>query len=83
MIRKTLSAVLFLPLVLGLNFYVSPNGSDSNDGKSPSSPFKTITHCMSIIRTLNQQIHEDIHVFLEVRPFVTISDAKVFRVTLC
>lgn len=30
------------------HYYVSPNGSDSNSGTSPSTPFKTIQHALNV-----------------------------------
>src|ERR1039458_6028779 len=31
--------------------YVSPTGSDSNNGTSPASPVKTLNHAASLVRT--------------------------------
>lgn len=46
---------LSLPLVYvhSLDFWVSPlNGSDSNDGKSPTNAFKTLSHVQQVISSL-------------------------------
>ncbi|MDF2648692.1 MAG: Alpha,2-mannosidase [Paenibacillus sp.] len=38
------------------HYYVSPNGSDSNDGTSPSSPWKTLKHAGNVV-TAGSTVH--------------------------
>ncbi|MBN2573863.1 MAG: right-handed parallel beta-helix repeat-containing protein [Deltaproteobacteria bacterium] len=44
-------------------YYVSPTGSDSNDG-SVGSPFQTVTKARDVVRTVNTNMTGDIHVYL-------------------
>jgi hypothetical protein len=47
---------LFAPTVQAATqatYYVSPTGSDSNDGSSPSTPFQTIGKAQSVVRTID------------------------------
>ena len=44
-------------------FYVSPSGSDSNDG-SVTAPFQTITKARDVVRTINSNMTGDIYVYL-------------------
>jgi hypothetical protein len=44
-------------------YYVSPSGSDSNDG-SVAAPFQTITKARDVVRTINGNMTGDIHVYL-------------------
>ena len=59
----------FLALILssisafGLDFYISPSGSDSNSG-SINSPWKTIYKAQGHIRAINSSMTEDINVYL-------------------
>jgi hypothetical protein len=46
-----------------IEYYVSPNGSDSNDG-SLASPFRTLQKARDIIRTVNNSMSQDIIVYL-------------------
>lgn len=47
----------------GIAYYVSPTGSDTNPG-TLSAPFLTITKARDVVRTVNSQMAEDIHVVL-------------------
>ena len=49
--------------IAGTAYYVSPNGSDANSG-TLSAPFLTITKARDVVRTVNAQMAEDIHVVL-------------------
>ena len=44
-------------------YYVSPAGSDSNDG-SVAAPFQTITKARDVVRTVNSNMTGDIYVYL-------------------
>ena len=45
-------------------FYVSPNGSDENDGKSAETPFATLEKARDAVREINGDMQEDITVYL-------------------
>jgi hypothetical protein len=49
-------AVVALPAhaAAAVNFYVSPTGSDSNDGSSASTPFRTLTKAQAAVRAVDQ-----------------------------
>ncbi|MCH6255967.1 carbohydrate-binding protein [Puniceicoccaceae bacterium K14] len=44
-------------------FYVAPDGSDSNLG-TKESPFKTLAHARDAVRLINDEMDEDIYVYL-------------------
>jgi hypothetical protein len=44
-------------------YYVSPSGSDSNDG-TVAAPFQTITKARDVVRTVNANMTGDIYVYL-------------------
>lgn len=44
-------------------YYVSPNGSDNNDGTSQSAPFKTLEKARDTVRTINGDMTGDIVVY--------------------
>lgn len=48
-----------------MSFYVSPDGSDSNAGTSPTSPFRTIQKARDVVRSVNRDMTGDIAVFLK------------------
>ncbi len=50
-------------VVTGPGYYVSPTGSDTNAGTA-SAPFQTITRARDVVRTVNAQMTDDIHVYL-------------------
>ena len=50
-------------VVTGPGYYVSPTGSDTNAGTA-SAPFQTITKARDVVRTVNAQMTDDIHVYL-------------------
>lgn len=56
------SAGAVLPID-GTAYYVSPAGSDTNPG-TLSAPFLTLTKARDVVRTVNSQMAEDIHVVL-------------------
>ncbi|WP_240633428.1 OmpL47-type beta-barrel domain-containing protein [Paenibacillus montanisoli] len=46
--------------------YVDPlNGQDTNDGLSTASAFQTIEHARDVVRTMNSNMTNDIHVYLK------------------
>lgn len=45
-------------------YYVSPTGSDNNNGTSTLTPFKTITKAQSVVRTINSNMTGDIIIYL-------------------
>lgn len=45
-------------------YYVSPTGSDSNNGQSPGSAFATVAHARDVVRTINSNMSGDIIVNL-------------------
>jgi hypothetical protein len=45
-------------------YYVSPNGSDANNGTSETTPFKTIEKARNTVRTINGNMTGDIIVYL-------------------
>ncbi|MES1175591.1 MAG: right-handed parallel beta-helix repeat-containing protein [Myxococcales bacterium] len=51
------------PAIDGTAYYVSPSGSDTNPG-TLSAPFLTISKARDVVRTVNAQMTEDIHVVL-------------------
>jgi hypothetical protein len=68
-VNRRTAAVWFAAAALGLggvlaalpahaatavNFYVSPTGSDSNDGASASTPFRTLTKAQAAVRGVDQ-----------------------------
>jgi hypothetical protein len=50
----------------GLSFYVSPTGSDTNDGATPATPWNTLEKARDFIRSsgLNQTATDDIVIYL-------------------
>jgi hypothetical protein len=50
-------------IVTGPGYYVSPTGSDTNPGTA-SAPFQTITKARDVVRTVNAQMTDDLHVYL-------------------
>lgn len=47
-----------------LTYYVSPTGSDTNDGSSISAPFQTLEKARDTVRTVNDSMTGDIVVYL-------------------
>jgi hypothetical protein len=47
----------------GSGYYVSPTGSDDNPGTS-NAPFRTIVKARDVVRTVNDDMSEDLHVYL-------------------
>ncbi len=43
--------------------HVSPNGDDHNPG-TPAQPIRTLAHAQDVVRTLNQNMAEDVMVYL-------------------
>jgi len=60
----------------GAAYYVSPTGSDTNPGTF-SAPFLTISKARDVVRTVNSQMAEDIHVFLRAGTY-RLTSAVVF-----
>ena len=51
------------PAIAGTAYYVAPTGSDTNPG-TLAAPFLTITKARDVVRTVNGQMTDDIHVVL-------------------
>ena len=47
--------LLFIPTIVGKNIYVSPNGSDFNDG-TINNPFRTIAHAIKEANIITNNI---------------------------
>ena len=45
-ITLTLLLLLAVSEVVGIDYWISPYGSDTNNGQSPSSPWKTFSHAL-------------------------------------
>eukprot|EP01116_Phalansterium_solitarium_P017916 TRINITY_DN4558_c0_g1_i1.p1 TRINITY_DN4558_c0_g1~~TRINITY_DN4558_c0_g1_i1.p1 ORF type:complete len:640 (-),score=190.16 TRINITY_DN4558_c0_g1_i1:55-1974(-) len=45
-------------------FYVSPSGSDANNGLSPSTPFQSLARAQTAVRAVNSKMTSDIFVYL-------------------
>jgi len=50
-------------VVTGPGYYVSPTGSDTNAGTA-TAPFQTIGKARDVVRTVNAQMTDDLHVYL-------------------
>ncbi|MEO7035380.1 MAG: carbohydrate-binding protein [Polyangiaceae bacterium] len=61
---------------VGPGYYVSPTGSDSNAGTA-SAPFQTLAKARDVVRTVNAQMTDDIHVYLRGGNY-PLSSAVVF-----
>ncbi|MDP9044527.1 MAG: right-handed parallel beta-helix repeat-containing protein [Pseudomonadota bacterium] len=59
-----LSLACMAPAGAAVALYVSPSGSDSNDGRSAATPLRTLARAQSAVRALNGHVNDDIVVQL-------------------
>jgi hypothetical protein len=55
--------LILIPSVYGIDYYVSPDGLDTNIG-TIGLPFRTIQKARDVVRTVNSSMSEDINVYL-------------------
>ncbi len=65
---------------INADLFVSPDGSDLNDGLSEDAPFKTIDHAMSVLVTSNLNHHT---IWLDNGVYSPSLSNEVFPLTLC